>query len=151
MGLSFVWQETSDILMLAVGKNFYTDLAGRPNRCKSFLTRNRDVALAEPWEEITALTSTTTQSRVKILATNFNSCPIGRKFNFFNTMYTLMCKDLGMANCAYIAKGHTEEEVISMMFEHGMLAHSEQLQEMMQTMTREELSEMMREKIRREI
>jgi len=66
-------------------------------------------------------------------------------------MFTLMCKDLGLPNCAYIAKGHTEDEVISMMLEHAMFTHPERMKEMMVTMTEDDIAEMMRDKIRREI
>ena len=66
-------------------------------------------------------------------------------------MYTLMCKDLGLPNCAYIAKGQTEDEVIAMMMEHAMVTHPEQVKEMMTTMSRDDIGEMMRDKIRREI
>jgi len=62
-----------------------------------------------------------------------------------------MCKDLGLPNCSYIAKGHTEEEVISMMIEHAMVTHPEKIQEMMMTMDREDITEIFRNKIRREI
>lgn len=66
-------------------------------------------------------------------------------------MYTLMCKDIYTSACTYIAKGHTEDEVISMMMEHTMKTHPERVKELMATMQQDEISEMMREKIRREI
>ena len=62
-----------------------------------------------------------------------------------------MCKDLGMPNCAYIAKGHTEDEVIAMMLEHAMFTHPERVKELMSTLSREEIAETFRDKIRREI
>jgi predicted small metal-binding protein len=62
-----------------------------------------------------------------------------------------MCKDLGLPNCSFIAKGHTEDEVIATMMEHAMITHPEQVKEMLGTMSREEIGEMFREKIRREI
>ena len=66
-------------------------------------------------------------------------------------MYTLMCKDLDLAHCAYIAKGQTENEVIAMMLEHLMKAHPEKVKTFLTTMSREEVSEMLRQNIRREI
>jgi len=62
-----------------------------------------------------------------------------------------MCKDLHLPNCTYIAKGHTEDEVISMMMEHMMKTHPEHIKEMLTTMDREDIAETMRGKIRREI
>jgi len=62
-----------------------------------------------------------------------------------------MCKDLGLSNCSYIAKGHTEEEVISMMMEHAMFTHPEKIKEMMLSMTEEDIAKLMGDKIRREI
>ena len=62
-----------------------------------------------------------------------------------------MCKDLGIPNCLYVSKAETEDEVILPMMEHSMKTHPEKVGEWMLTMTKEDIIEMMREKIQQEI
>ena len=66
-------------------------------------------------------------------------------------MFTLRCRDLGMPNCPYLAKANTEDEVILMMMEHAMKSHPEKVKELMSTMTKEDIMEMMRKEIKREV
>lgn len=38
-------------------------------------------------------------------------------------MFTLACKDLGMADCPFVAQGETKEEVMTKIGAHAMQAH----------------------------
>lgn len=66
-------------------------------------------------------------------------------------MFTLKCKDLGMPNCSYVAKAKTEDGVILLMMEHAMKTHPEKVGELMLTMNKSDISEMMKKEIKREI
>ena len=63
-------------------------------------------------------------------------------------MYTLACKDMGMASCPFVAEGETKEDVLKMMGEHGMKNHYKEMQESMGKMTKEEIGKMMTGKIK---
>lgn len=65
-------------------------------------------------------------------------------------MFILACKDLGMPNCPYVARAKTEDEVILLMLEHAMFTNTEKIKELMLTMTREDIMEMMRKEIQEE-
>ena len=62
-------------------------------------------------------------------------------------MKTLACKDLGMPDCNFVAKGGTNEEVLQKMMDHAKLEHREMMDDMMKKMTVDEMKEMMMEKI----
>lgn len=66
-------------------------------------------------------------------------------------MFILMCKDLGIPSCLYVAKAETENGVILLMMEHFMKTHPEKVGEWMLTMTKEDIMDMMRKKIQQEI
>jgi predicted small metal-binding protein len=66
-------------------------------------------------------------------------------------LFILRCQDLGMPSCPYVAKAETENEVILSMMEHAMKTHPERVKELMLTMTKEGIMEMMRKKIQREV
>jgi len=55
-----------------------------------------------------------------------------------------------MPNCPYVARAKTEDEVILLMLEHAMFTNTEKIKELMLTMTREDIMEMMRKEIQEE-
>ncbi len=65
-------------------------------------------------------------------------------------MYTLLCRDLGMGECVYIAKGHTENEVIHSMKDYLTTNHPDRIEVMRNMMSEDQIDETLREKIRRE-
>jgi predicted small metal-binding protein len=64
-------------------------------------------------------------------------------------MKTLACRDMGM-DCDFVAKGMTEEEVLEKTMKHGMEVHKEKMDEMMKTMSEDQIKEMMRKNIKDE-
>lgn len=66
-------------------------------------------------------------------------------------MFTLSCKDMGVATCSYVAKGKTKEEVMKMAGDHFMKAHPKEAKEAMKKYTKEEGMKMMEEKIMEEM
>lgn len=38
-------------------------------------------------------------------------------------MFSLSCKDVGMADCPFVAQGETQEEVMTKIGQHAMQAH----------------------------
>ncbi len=60
-------------------------------------------------------------------------------------MKTLACKDLG-AECAFVASGETNEDVIKKMMDHAQASHPEKM-EQMKSMSQDEVTAMMTAKI----
>lgn len=56
-----------------------------------------------------------------------------------------------MPECTYVAKALTEEKVILLMMEHAMVTHPKKVGELMATISREGIVEMMRKEIKREV
>ena len=59
-------------------------------------------------------------------------------------MYNLSCKDVSGIECAFVAKGNSEQEVMTDLTEHGMAKHADEIQKMMLAgMTKEAMEEKM--------
>lgn len=65
-------------------------------------------------------------------------------------MKTLSCHDVSGQDDDFIAKGETDEDVIKQLSEHGQTAHPEMLKEWSEKMTPEEMTALMKEKIKEE-
>ncbi len=59
-------------------------------------------------------------------------------------MYTSSCAAMGVPTCAFTATGETPEEVMAKMTEHGMAEHPAELKVMEETMSPEQLADMMK-------
>lgn len=58
-------------------------------------------------------------------------------------MKTLACKDMGIADCDFMAKAETAEETMKMAADHGMSVHKNMMDEMAKTMTPDQMNAMM--------
>ena len=59
-------------------------------------------------------------------------------------MKELTCKDMGIMECDFVAKGETEDEVTQSMMDHAKQAHPEK----MGAMPEEEMRNMMKSKVK---
>lgn len=64
-------------------------------------------------------------------------------------MKKLACRDMGM-NCDFVAMGATDEEVVQKLGEHGKMTHPNELAEMAKTMSDDQMTAMMKSKIKDE-
>lgn len=64
--------------------------------------------------------------------------------------YSLSCKDLGMPQCNFVAKGETKEEVMEMINDHAMKVHAEEMKEKMKSMSKKDMEEMMMDNMKEE-
>ncbi len=62
-------------------------------------------------------------------------------------MKTLSCKDLGAAECDFVAKAETAEECVKIMGEHAMSAHADKADG---AMTPDQMTAMMMGKVKDE-
>lgn len=63
-------------------------------------------------------------------------------------MYSLSCKDAGMAGCDYVAMADSQDEVMNLAMEHAHRAHPEETSLMLEKMTDEEIREQMESKVK---
>ena len=66
-------------------------------------------------------------------------------------MFILMCKDLGIPDSLYTARAETEDEVILLMMEHLMKTQPEKVGELILSMPKEGIIELMRRQIQQEM
>ena len=65
-------------------------------------------------------------------------------------MKTLACKDLGAADCDFVAKAETAEGAVKMMSDHAVSNHKNKVDEMVKTMTPDQMQAMMLAKVKDE-
>jgi predicted small metal-binding protein len=65
-------------------------------------------------------------------------------------MKTLACKDLGMKECNFVAKGETAEEAVDASTDHAMEAHKDKMDEMAKTMNPDQMHAKMLSKVKDE-
>ena len=66
-------------------------------------------------------------------------------------MYTLSCKDMGIATCDFTAKGKSKEEVVKTVGDHFMKAHPMEAKDAMENMSKEEMNKMILGKVKEEM
>ena len=76
-------------------------------------------------------------------------CLLNNKHNN-KQMKTLVCKDLGVADCEFVAKAETAEGAIKLMSDHGTVTHKDIVDKMSDTMTPDEMSAMMLKNVKDE-
>lgn len=63
-------------------------------------------------------------------------------------MYTLSCKDLGVKDCHYVAKGEDAQGVVDDMMNHAKTDHKEKVAEMASTMSISQINDLMTSKVK---
>ena len=63
-------------------------------------------------------------------------------------MKTLTCRNMGVSDCDFVAKGETEEEVINIIREHASSNHPEIMKKMERDMNPSQIENIMRSKIK---
>ena len=71
----------------------------------------------------------------------------GQTVHWTKKMMTLSCKDGGV-DFDFVAKGESEQEVMDQATEHVKKEHSEKMEEMLKTMSKEQITSMMKSMIK---
>ncbi len=64
-------------------------------------------------------------------------------------MYTLACKDMGMMDCPFVAKGNSPEEAMKASMGHAMGAHANELEKMKKTMSEGQMMDAMKKAVKK--